>query len=708
MMTKLNERIEKLAARTVAGEMYVHPVATEYDRTDLFLDPEEMAAKRVCEYIRNQEPLIVPESAFTGLIQFDGSVQGDIFHRSGHPNFGQVSKYFYNRPVDNLMTFEWQHSVGDFGTRVRTGLRGVRAEIAASRAAHADDPAAQRFLDGQEMLCDAMDDYAAKCSERAELLADQVDRADYRANLLRLADALRRIPEEPAANFYEAVLAVYFSYGYCPDSIGLIDRYLLPYYRADIAAGTLTPKDATEYLQELFLMLQARIPISSDRFYRGGESHFCVGGTLPDGTDGFTDFSRLIVDALMALPTWIPQISLRWTEKTPHEVLAYMMDCERHDSAKRIAFVNDTPRLHGLMTYAGLPFAEAVEYSMIGCNELALPGGMVLGFDMVNILRPMERTMARDDVCDAADFDAFYAIYQSELDHDMDEADRIGGGLQTVRSRDIHVVSNSLLSGCIRNAKSILRGGGDRYLAVCPLIGLPNAIDCLAIVKQFVYDEKRVSMRELRDALRANWAGYEELHTAIGKYGHFFGNADPDSTECAHRLMASLRRWNTGENYLHRKWLFGNLIGYNAHNVFFGRAMGATPDGRFAGEQTQFGIGQSGGKDRSGLPALLRSIATCDPDTVLTGPSVTNILLDAQIARDDAQFAKLIALMESYFRMGGTHFQLNYVSAAELRDAQQHPERHRSLRVRVSGFSDYFVNLNADLQSEIVKRTEQA
>ena len=82
--------------------------------------------------------------------------------------------------------------------------------------------------------------------------------------------------------------------------------------------------------------------------------------------------------------------------------------------------------------------------------------------------------------------------------------------------------------------------------------------------------------------------------------------------------------------------------------------------------------------------------------------------LDAQIARDDAQFAKLIALMESYFRMGGTHFQLNYVSAAELRDAQQHPERHRSLRVRVSGFSDYFVNLNADLQSEIVKRTEQA
>lgn len=101
-------------------------------------------------------------------------------------------------------------------------------------------------------------------------------------------------------------------------------------------------------------MLQARVSITSDRFYRGGESHFCVGGYLEYGDDVFNELSKLIVDALMDLPTWIPHISLRWTEKTPHDVFKYMMDCERKDPNKRIAFANDEPRLKGLMCYSGL------------------------------------------------------------------------------------------------------------------------------------------------------------------------------------------------------------------------------------------------------------------------------------------------------------------------------------------------------------------
>ena len=156
--------------------------------------------------------------------------------------------------------------------------------------------------------------------------------------------------------------------------------------------GKLTEGKAKEYMQELFLMLQARINKASDRFYRGGESHFCIGGYLENGEDGFNQLSKLIVESLMALPTWIPQISLRWTKKTPREVLKFMLDCERHDPNKRIAFVNDEPRLKGLMEYPGLSNKEAVNYTMMGCNELALPGGMVFGFDPFNILRSVENT----------------------------------------------------------------------------------------------------------------------------------------------------------------------------------------------------------------------------------------------------------------------------------------------------------------------------
>ena len=122
----MNERIEKLVQKTVAGQMYVYPVKTEYDRCDLFLPPIKMSAKRVCEYIRNQEPLLVEESAFTGLLAFDGSVEGDIFTRQGHVNFGIAIKNFYNKPVDNLLTFEWQHSTGNFGKIINGGIAGVK------------------------------------------------------------------------------------------------------------------------------------------------------------------------------------------------------------------------------------------------------------------------------------------------------------------------------------------------------------------------------------------------------------------------------------------------------------------------------------------------------------------------------------------------------------------------------------------------------
>lgn len=130
-----------------------------------------------------------------------------------------------------------------------------------------------------------------------------------------------------------------------------------------------------------------------------------------------------------------------------------------------------------------------------------------------------------------------------------------------------------------------------------------------------------------------------------------------------------------------------------------------TPDGRRAGEMINFGIGQFQCRDRSGLTALLNSVAKCDPAAILTGPSVTNILIDEKLIMEDANFEKLADLLETYFRNGGTHFQLNYISKEDLINAKVKPEEYKNLRVRVSGFSDYFNNLNDALQDEIIDRT---
>ncbi len=703
----MNERIEKLVNKTVSGEMYVYPVKTEYDRCDLFLPPIKMSAKRACEYIRNQEPLILAESCFTGLIKFDGSVEGDIFGRPGHTNFGIAWNNFYNKPVDNLLTFEWQHSAGDFGKIITGGIIGVKDEIIKSIWNHKEDKDAIQFLETQFDICNAIIDWAKKCSKKALIVSESTKNTKYKKNLERLSQALEIVPQNPAKNFYEAILVLYVCYGFIPDSIGLIDRYLYPFYKRDIENGDLTKEEASEYLQELFLMLQARIHISSDRFYRGGESHFCVGGYLENGEDGFNELSKLIVDSLMELPTWIPQISLRWTPKTPHEILHYMMDCERKDPNKRIAFVNDDPRVKGLMKYTGFSYKKAVNYTMIGCNEIALPGGIVFGFDPMNIVRCVSNTFFNrsDDIIKAKTFDEFYDIFQEEMFNDLWEADKIGHGFQTIRSRDCNLVSNIFIDGCIENAKSVTQGGTDTYIAVGLLIGISNVIDSLSVTKQLVFDEKRITMEQLVDALKNNWAGFEDLREYILKKGSFFGNDDNCSNGVANSFFKSLDNWNTGDNYLKKPLVFGNLVGYNEHHKFFGNNTKATPDGRFDGDMINFGIGQSEGKDRNGLTALLSSVAKCDPFSILTGPSVTNVLLDEQLVKKDENFEKLVYLFESYFKMGGTHFQLTYVSKEDLINAKKTPDKYKNLRVRVSGFSDYFVFLNEGLQDEIIKRT---
>ena len=703
----MTERIGKLVKKTVAGGMYVSPVKTDYDRCDLFLSPIKMSAKRVCEYIRNQEPLIVPESCFTGLITFDGSVEGDVFNRSGHKNFNIACEKFYNKPVDNLLTFEWQHSVGDFAKIINGGIVSIKDEIKKSIEKHKNDAEATQFLETQSDICDALIDWASKCSEKALSFSKTVSNEKYKKNLEKLSRALKNVPKKSASSFYEAILSLYVCYGLIPDSIGLIDRYLYPFYKSDIESGALTKEEASEYLQELFLMLQARIPISSDRFYRGGESHFCVGGYLENGEDGFNELSKLIVDSLMELPTWIPQISLRWTPKTPHKVLHYMMDCERKDPNKRIAFVNDVPRINGLMKYTGFSHEKAVHYTMIGCNEIAMPGGIVFGFDPMNIVRCVQNTFFNrsDDIVKTKTFNEFYDIFREEMFNDLCEADKIGKGFQTIRERDCNLVSSIFIDGCIESAKSVTQGGTNTYIAVGLLIGISNVIDSLSVTKQLVFDEKRITMEQLIDALRNNWNGFEDLREYILKKGDFFGNDEACSNDIAHRFFKSLDEWNDGNNYLRKKLVFGNLVGYNEHHKFFGNNTKATPDGRFQGDMISFGIGQSEGKDRNGLAALLSSVAKCDPYSVLTGPSVTNVLLDEQLIKNDENFEKLVYLFETYFKMGGTHFQLTYVSKEDLINAKKSPDKYKNLRVRVSGFSDYFVFLNEGLQDEIIQRT---
>ncbi len=706
----MTERIAQLTKLTLEGRMLPKRITLEYDRRDLFLPEDTMAAKRIYEYVTAQEPIITKYSKMTGLLSFDGSCPGDAMSVTGLKNIGYLLKDFYKKPLDRLSTFEWQHATADYAFIIRRGIGGLIEDIEKSKKTHEGEEEKLLFLDALKKVAEAMIVWAHKCSERARALAEGTKEPEYKKNLTELANALLRVPEKPAESFYEAVLSIYILFCYDPDSIGTLDRTLAEFYFADIKSKKITKDEAREYLQELFLMLQSRIPIDSDRFTKGGESHFCVGGYNKNGEDSFSELSMLIIEAMVELPTFIPQVSLRWTKKLPREIFRRVMELERSDPHKRIAFVNDEGKMHSMLHRLNFPYEVACSYSTVGCNETAFPGGMVGGTTNANALRSMDNTFKnhRDELIAAKSFDEFFEIYKKELLFDIDEIIRHANEFNKIRSKDTSYVTSLLFPDCIEKGIPFSKGAVKWASAGASLVGIVNSIDSLAVVKQFVYDEKIIDMQTLIDALRQNWVGYEALLAKIKKKGKFFGNDDETSNYVA-KLYADTIHEHTLEmrNVFGYRIGFGNLQGYNPHHEWFGSLTGATPDGRRDGEMLKFGIGQSGGYDREGLTALLASVAKCDEHHVITGgSSVLNVYLEESAIREEESFSKILLLLESYFKMGGTHFQLNYLSKEDLKKAKIKPEDYKSLRVRVSGFSEFFVNLADSIQDDVIARTE--
>lgn len=703
----MNKRIDKLTEMTLNGEMYVHPVHTEFDRTDLFLSKQKREVKRLCEYILNQEPLITPYSAMTGFFRFDGSVVGDAFNRSGHKHTQEFMDNFYLNPIDNISTMEWQHATADYKKVLQKGISGIIEDIDNSLKIHTKEDEIE-FLEGLKEVGYTLIKWAEKCSEKAFEFSKNVNNEEYKRNLIKLSKALKNVPKNKPSDFYEAVLTIYICFSADPDSFGTLDRYLTKFYRNDIKNGVLTKEEAKEYLQELYLMVQAVTPVNSQNFTRGGQSHFCIGGYLENKEDGFNEVSQLIVEALMELPTYIPEITLRWTEKTPRDVLKFMMDCERKDKNKRIAFTNDEKRIKAYTQICGIPYNRAIEYTMTGCNEPALLGEIIGSNSKGNILRCIETIFHKkaDTLKETKTFEEFYKIFEDELFSDLkiifDYDDKYNIG----RSKDINYISSLFFNGCIESAKSLTQGGGDYVISSPMLLGTTNVIDSLAIVKQFVFDEKAISINELINAVQGNWKGYENLHEKIIKNGAFFGNDDDVSNYVAKKFYESLYNYyNDKRNIFGYPWLVGDLLGYNEHHKWFGEKTKATPDGRYDGDLIKFGIGQSEGKDRNDLLALLNSVSKADPNAVSCGSTVTNITLDENLVKNDESFEKLVTAFETYFKNGGVHFQPSYVSREELIKAKKNPENYKNLRVRVTGFSEYFVNLQDSVQDDIIKRT---
>lgn len=704
----MEARIERLVERVKVEDIFPPKIPVEYDPFDEKLAEPMRIGKRLAEYMDAQPVEFSDDNELVGMMKFDGSVEADIFQRLGHRGFSEACGKYYNKPQENLCSFEWQHSNADFGKLIRLGLRGFRDEIIESRKRHLGNLERLSFLSGLEMVIRGIGRRAHNCRMACLAKARETDDLARRAVLLRMAENCRVVPMNPAENFEQAIQCVYMSFPFLPDSIGRPDQYLYPLYERGIRDGSLSRDRAKSLLQELFVMIHGHTPMSSGNWDKGGESHFVVGGYTIDRVDGYNELSDLIIDAMMELDLVRPQVSLRWTSQTPRWVLRKLLDCERKDKNKRFAFVNDEPRLASMEKINRLPWDVAYDYIMVGCNEPAFQGGISLGGNTVNIVRSLVNTLnnRRDEVLAAESFDDFYRIYVEELHRDLETILDYSNRFNILRSRDCNVLSSLFLEGCIERAQSANRGGATRARVCANFMGSTNLIDSLCVIRQFVYDEKRVSMATLLDALDKDWDGYAELRGEILRDGKFFGNDEELSNGMAHRFYESVYEFASGRTDVFGfPLLYGNLTGYHIHYARYGAMTQATPDGRVAGSGLLFGSGQSLGKDHEGVTAHLLSVAKMDPTLIMCGNSIMNLSVEESVVSDDASFEKLVMLVEGYFKAGGLHLQLNHVSPEELLAAKADPASYKSLRVRVSGFSAYFVGLNEAIQDNVIERT---
>ena len=702
-------RIQRLLARALDHDVRPPATPVKYDPADMNLPEPVRIGKRLREYMSAQPVTVREDEELVGWLPFDGSVESDLFQRIGHRHFWKEGfDPYYRKPQDALATFEWQHSCIDFEKVVRFGLVRLREEIAQSRRKWAGNKDRLDYLHGMELTMDGIEARVRNCAARCRELAAEAPDAARRAKLLEMAARCERVPLWPAESFLDGVQSVYFCYDFLADSIGRLDQYLAPLYFADLAKGTLTSAQAEEALQELFIYIHAHTPHKSANYTRTAESHMTVGGVTKDGKDGWSDFSRLVVESCLALNLLRPEISFRWHPGTKRETLRFMLDCERRDPNMRIAFDGDVPRVETYVRRFNVPIEEARDYCMTGCNECIFPGGVSFGGTKVNALRCMDRLfrLRRKELCACGSWDEFRALFEREFHGDIAEVFAWCDKFNEIRSRDCNVLSALFLKGCIANAESPTRGGCSRSIPQIFLMGTPNLIDSLCVVKQFVFDERRCTMSELVAALAADWNGHEALRADIARHGKFYGANDPFTNGMAQFVHTSLARFAEGRRDRHGlKYDFGNLMGYNDHIGLFGALTGATPDERKAGEALSFGCGPSMNRGADAATSQLLAAAKMDPEHVMCGGAIMNLTVSPTVLTNDTDFEMLVVLVETYFREGGIHLQLNHVSRETLVDAQRHPEKYPHLRVRVSGFSGYFVKMRKAIQDEIIART---
>ena len=649
------------------------------------------------------------------------------------------------------------HYIGGFNKVVNKGFAAVKEEALKILEEHkgkvfGDWAKKHIFYYAVVKVCDAAILLAKRYAKACRDMAESEEGAERKDEFLWMADSLDWIMEKPARTYWEALQAVLlYQLMQLTDaqqhaqSIGRLDQYVDRVLKAQLADGTLSIEQAQEYTDAFVLRLTDFMSCHTfylnnkkilgvnnaggnlySSLYEGevpsGHNVITIGGCDPEGNDASNEATKLILNTVGRLSLPDPTTALRVGDYTPDDIWELAIE-----SSKRAGgipqFENDAVIIPTLLR-RGFTQEDANGYSIVGCVEPAGTGndwpacgntGAESVWNMMELLQvvinggvnPRTGIMAKPckKLYEYESFEELKQTFADEMKYCLDWSVSYASMYELAYSTYFPcIVASTLIDGCMESGLDATEGGAKYNRSGITACGTANVADSLMAINQLCFKEKSVSLKELYDALQADWEGYEELREKIIHQVPHYGNNNEEVDELASwalGLFADIMAEEQGP----RGPFYGGTFTMTAH-VPFGASLGATPDGRKAGEPIADAISPRQGFDKCGPTAYLLSASKL-PHNMLGNGDQANIRFSPSSVEGFRGTEKLRDLIRSYFKMGGMQIQFNVVSTDVLKAAKANPMDYRDLVVRIAGFSTYFVSLTPDVQDDFITRTEQ-
>ncbi len=640
------------------------------------------------------------------------------------------------------------------GKIYQRGMLDFKAEIAGLLASidYLNDPEATDKAEewkAMEISCDAVILFAERHAELAERMAEELgvaisncdedetvieNRGTRRTELLRIAEVCRRVPSHAPRNLWEAIQMYWFVHlgtitelnGWDAMNPGHFDQHLAPFYEKELAEVTLTREQAKELISCFWIKVNnhpAPPKVGITARESGTYNDFTninIGGIRRDGSDGTSELSYLLLEVAEELHILQPGFSVHIGKQTPDAFLMAAMRVIRQGHGYPSVFNPDVYVAE--LVRQGKSLEDAHEGGCSGCIEVGAFGKeaylltgylnvpKILEVTLNNGINPVTGIPVGLQTGDPRTFQTYEELYDAflkQLHYVVDLKMRVSNYIDRMFAKYAPAPFLSVvIDDCVTRGRDYYDGGPRYNTSYIQCCGLGTTTDSLAALKRHVFEAQRFPMDRVLNAVLHNFEGEEVLRQTIMNRTPFFGNDDDFADSIAVQVYNDLVDAIDGKPNIKPGGKYHlNMLSTTCH-VYFGKVMGATPNGRLSGKSISDGTSPSHGADTHGPSAVMKSLTKFDHTR--SGGTLLNQRFLPSLLKKEEDRVKLGQLIRSYFTLGGHHVQFNIVDTATLLAAQACPSDYKDLMVRMAGYSDYFNDMNADLQREVIERTENS